>query len=200
MAKKKPEADTQSLILKNSIRLFAEQGYEGVSMRNIAEAVDISAPGLYNHFKDKQSLYLAAISDSFENKSDLLKQAVSGDEKPIVRLERYVVCLSGIFNADPDFRRLMQRELLDGDEKRLHQLAKDVFSSSFQSIMNLLTEIKPDCDAHILTVIIVGMIQKPFEMNPLDRFFTGSKKKHNNPEYVTRHVMAILSAYLGATV
>jgi len=189
--------DTRSLILKNSIQLFAEQGYEGVSMRNIAEAVNISAPGLYNHFKDKQSLYLEVISDSFENKSDLLKQAVSGNDKPIVRLERFVACLSGIFNDDPDFRRLMQRELLDGDEKRLHQLAKDVFSSSFQSIMKLLTEIKPDCDAHILTVIIVGMVQKPFEMNPLDRFFTGSKKKHNNPDYITRHVMIILSAYLG---
>jgi hypothetical protein len=91
----------------------------------------------------------------------------------------------------------MQRELLGGDEKRLHHLAKEVFSSSFQSIMNLLTELKPDCDAHMLTVIIVGMIQKPFEMNPLDRFFTGSKKKHNNPDYITRQVMAILSAYLG---
>jgi len=200
MSRKAPVADTRSLILKNSIQLFSEQGYEGVSMRNIAEAVNISAPGLYNHFKDKQSLYLEVISDSFENKSDLLKQAVSGEDKPIVRLERFVACLSGIFNDDPDFRRLMQRELLDGDEKRLHQLAKDVFSSSFQSIMNLLTEIKPDCDAHILTVIIVGMIQKPFEMNPLDRFFTGSKKKHNNPDYITRHVMIILSAYLGETL
>jgi len=200
MLKKSPVSDTRSLILKNSIQLFSEQGYEGVSMRNIAEAVNISAPGLYNHFKDKQSLYLAAISDSFENKSDLLKQAVSGNDKPIVRLERFVACLSGIFNDDPDFRRLMQRELLDGDEKRLHQLAEDVFSSSFQSIMNLLTEIKPDCDAHILTVIIVGMIQKPFEMNPLDRFFTGSNKKHNNPDYITRHVMTILSAYLGETL
>ena len=200
MAKKIPVTDTRSLILKNSIQLFSEQGYEGVSMRNIADAANISAPGLYNHFKDKQSLYLEVISDSFENKSDLLRQAVSGNDKPIVRLERFVACLSGIFNDDPDFRRLMQRELLDGDEKRLHQLAKDVFSSSFQSIMNLLTEIKPDCDAHILTVIIVGMIQKPFEMNPLDRFFTGSKKKHNNPDYITRHVMIILSAYLGETL
>ena len=200
MAKKLTVTDTRSLILKNSIQLFAELGYEGVSMRNIAEAVNISAPGLYNHFKDKQSLYLAAISDSFENKSDLLKQAVSGNDKPIVRLERFVACLSGIFNDDPDFRRLMQRELLGGDEKRLNQLAEDVFSSSFQNIMNLLTEIKPGCDAHILTVIIVGMIQKPFEMNPLDRFFKGSNNKHNNPDYITRHVMAILSAYLGETL
>jgi len=200
MAKKIPVTDTKSLILKNAIQLFSEQGYEGVSMRNIADAANISAPGLYNHFEDKQSLYLAAISDSFENKSDLLKQAVSGNDKPIVRLERFVACLSGIFNDDPDFRRLMQRELLDGDEKRLHQLAKDVFSLSFQSIMNLLTEIKPDCDAHILTVIIVGMIQKPFEMNSLDRFFTGSKKKHTSPDYITRYVMAILSAYLGETL
>jgi len=190
-------SNTRSAVLEAAVLLFSEQGYDGVSMRNIADAVKISAPALYNHFKDKQSLYFAAIADSFENKAGLLLQALTEQGKPIVRLEYFVTRLSEILHDDPDFRRLMQREILDGDEKRLRYLAEEVFGSSFQHLMDLLTELKPGCDAHNLAVIIIGMIQKPFELNPLDRFFPGSQREHDSPAYITKQVMAVLAAYLG---
>ena len=190
-------SDTRTAVLKAAVLLFSEQGYEGVSMRNIAEAVNISAPALSNHFKDKQSLYVAAIAETFENKSELLLQALTGQGKPIVRLEHFVTRLSEMLHDDPEFRRLMQRELLDGDEERLRYLAKEVFESLFRHMMALLTELKPDCDAHNLAVIIDGMVQKPFELNPLDRFFPGSHQKHIHPAYITSQVMDVLSAYLG---
>lgn len=166
-------------------------------MRNIAQAVNITTPALYNHFKNKQSLYIAVISDSFENKSELLQQALTGEEKPSLRLHRFITRLSQILHDDPDFRRLMQREILDGDEKRLRYLAQEVFASPFQLVMDLMVELKPDCDAHSLAVIIFGMVQKPYELNPLDRFFPGSQQQHNDPVYISSQVMAILSAYLG---
>ena len=189
--------NTRTAILKAAILLFSRQGYEGISMRNIAEAVNISAPALYNHFKSKQSIYIAVIADTFENKSELLQQALSGEEKPIVRLQHFITRLSEVFHDDPDFRRLMQRELLDGDEERLRYLAEEIFSTPFQLVMDLLLELKPDCDAHSLAVIIFGMVQKPFELNPLDRFFPGSHQQHNDPVYISSQVMAILSAYMG---
>ncbi len=192
-----PATNTRTAILKAATLEFSERGYEGVSMRHIADAVNISAPALYNHFKDKQSLYLAAITESFGNKSERLLRVFSEPGEPIVRLEKFVFCLSEMLHSDPEFRRLMQRELLDGDERRLSYLAREVFGLSFQHMMDLLIELKPDCDAHNLAVIIVGMIHKPFELKPLVRFFPGSHSEHANPAYITKQVMAILSAYLG---
>ncbi|HBH36183.1 MAG TPA: TetR/AcrR family transcriptional regulator, partial [Gammaproteobacteria bacterium] len=119
------------------------------------------------------------------------------EDKPIVRLEHFITRLSEVFHDDHDFRRLMQRELLDGDEERLRYLAQEVFSTPFQLMMDLLLELKPDCDAHSLAVIIFGMVQKPYELNPLVRFFPGSQQQHNDPAYISRQVMAILSIYLG---
>ena len=189
--------DTRTEILKAAIVVFSEQGYEGVSMRNIANVVNISAPALYNHFKDKQSLYIAAITESFGNKSGLLLQALTGAAEPIVRLEQFVFQLCEVLHDDPEFRRLMQRELLDGDEKRLRYLATEVFGLSFQKMMDLLTELKPDCDAHSLAVMIIGMIHKPFELKPLVRFFSGNQSVHDSPVHITKQVMAVLATYLG---
>ena len=190
-------SDTRTVILKEAILLFSRRGYEGVSMRNIADAVNISAPALYNHFKDKQSIYAAATAETFENKSQHLLEALSGQDKPIVRLERFITRLSELMHDDPDYSRLIQRELLDGDEKRLRYLAQEVFRSLFQDIMDLLLELKPDCDAHNLAIIILGMVQKPYELNPLDHFFPTSQLQHKDPAYISKQVMAVLSAYLG---
>lgn len=191
--------DTKSKILTSAIHLFSAHGFRSVSMRQISNDVKISAPALYNHFKDKKTLYIAAIEESFKNKSDLLLEALTGQSKPLDSLEHFVRRLSEIQHDDPEFRHLIQRELLDGDDDRLRYLAEELFGSAFQRLMDILTELKPDGDSHGLAVMIVGMVQKPFELNPLDSFFPDSQQQHCQPDYITRQVMAILSAYFGAT-
>jgi AcrR family transcriptional regulator len=41
--------------------LFATQGYDGTSLRQIADGVGIKEPGIYNHFSGKQALYEAVL-------------------------------------------------------------------------------------------------------------------------------------------
>ncbi len=50
-------------ILVTARRLFIQQGYAGLSMREIAEAVGVSKPALYYHFRDKENLFLAIALD-----------------------------------------------------------------------------------------------------------------------------------------
>ena len=51
------ENETRSRILLISAELFAEQGYEGTSTRNIAKRVGITQPGLYRHFASKAEIF-----------------------------------------------------------------------------------------------------------------------------------------------
>lgn len=48
---------TKERILSESLRLFSEYGYNAVSMQQIAKAVGIKAPSLYNHFESKQAIF-----------------------------------------------------------------------------------------------------------------------------------------------
>ncbi len=49
--------NTKDAILYNSLTLFSEKGYEGVSMRDIAASVGIKAASLYNHFNSKEEIF-----------------------------------------------------------------------------------------------------------------------------------------------
>jgi len=191
-------SDTKTTILKVAIQLFSEQGYNGVSMRNIAKAVNISAPALYNHFADKKSLYEEAVAQNFEAKAEFLQPVLNLPDTPLVRLKRFIELLSIQMSEDVEFRRLIQWELLNEDQGRLKYLAQDLFTPLFSGLMDLLKELKPDADVHLIAVIIIGMIQKPYEMNPLSSFLPGNKLAHKDPAYISQQVIQILSSFLGA--
>ena len=59
-------------ILSAASQLFIQQGYYGLSMREIAEAVGVTKAALYYHFKDKESLFLAILESHLEKIEDLL--------------------------------------------------------------------------------------------------------------------------------
>lgn len=51
------QEDTKQKILDEALRLFSERGYDAVSVGEIAQAVGIKAPSLYNHFPGKQAIF-----------------------------------------------------------------------------------------------------------------------------------------------
>jgi AcrR family transcriptional regulator len=59
--KAEPEANTRDEILDAAARLFAKQGYEGTTTRQIAQLVGIKQASLYYHFADKSSIVLALL-------------------------------------------------------------------------------------------------------------------------------------------
>jgi AcrR family transcriptional regulator len=53
--------ETKSRILDTSITLFAERGFDACTMRDIAAAVGIKAPAIYNHYSSKDDVLAAAM-------------------------------------------------------------------------------------------------------------------------------------------
>ena len=64
--------DLRRQILSTAKSLFIRQGYPGLSMREIAEALGVSKPALYYHFKDKEELFLATLEDYLDEMEALL--------------------------------------------------------------------------------------------------------------------------------
>src|SRR5450631_983843 len=63
--------DTRTRIRQVALELFAEQGYEKTSLREIAERLDVTKAALYYHFASKEAL-LAGIVDSLVEPADEL--------------------------------------------------------------------------------------------------------------------------------
>lgn len=58
------QEDTKRKIIEKALELFSARGYDSVSVGEIAKAVGIKAPSLYNHFSSKQAIFDAIVAET----------------------------------------------------------------------------------------------------------------------------------------
>jgi AcrR family transcriptional regulator len=64
--------DTRSRILDTALELFSEQGFEGTTLQQIADRLDVTKAALYYHFRSKDDLLLALVTPAIAGLEELL--------------------------------------------------------------------------------------------------------------------------------
>jgi AcrR family transcriptional regulator len=77
-------------IIGHAIDLMAEYGFEGFSMRKLAEPLGIAAKTIYNYFQSKDELYLRIITKGFDDVYEGAQECYRNHERPVDRLEAMV--------------------------------------------------------------------------------------------------------------
>ena len=81
-------AVTSETVLDAALTLFAERGYHGTALSQIAEALGIRTPSLYNHMSSKQQLLETILTRTLDDVLGDFTAAVAGVEDPAERLRR----------------------------------------------------------------------------------------------------------------
>jgi AcrR family transcriptional regulator len=109
---------TRRRILRVAQRLFADAGYNSVSVGELARAARVNRAMLYYYFKDKRDLYHQTIA----NVLDLIPVLWERDDlkagKPGERLDRYVAALWEALAENRDAMPMIMRELSSGGPER----------------------------------------------------------------------------------
>jgi len=94
-------------IARVAARLFAAQGYDATSVREIVEKAGVAKPTLYYYFGSKEGLAKALISVPLSNLVDQLRQIVTSEKDPVNCLEQVLEAHFAFCREDPDRSRFL---------------------------------------------------------------------------------------------
>ncbi len=115
-APKKPHAprqDKEQSILDAAERLFAQFGFEGVSLEGIASAVGISRHSLLYYFPSKEALYRKVLDRVLDLWLDCMA-AISVSENPQEALSAYIAAKLRFSREQPTGSQVFTREVIAG--------------------------------------------------------------------------------------
>ena len=103
--------------------LFAEHGYQGVTLRGLAKALDQSPTAAYRYFDGKAAIFTAARTAAHHRFAEAQEQAAREGANPADRLDRLGTAYFAFAVDEPDAYRLMF-ELKQPDDARTPDLAE----------------------------------------------------------------------------
>ena len=151
-------------ILDVAGQLFADKGFDAVSINDIAQRADVSKANIFHHFKSKEGLYLAVLKLACEHSARALDEVerTLSDNGPQAQVEAFFTRYLQRLLASPRSTRLIQRELLEGGSERGRHLAEQVFSEQFSRLVDLVRtgqsqgQFRNEFDAALVAFLLIG--------------------------------------------
>jgi len=102
--------DTRARIQQIAVELFTEHGYEGTSLREIAERLGVTKAALYYHFKSKEDIIQSLVEDYQRQMDSLVDLARSEPRTAETRREILARYVDIVAERDQVFRMLHQNQ------------------------------------------------------------------------------------------
>lgn len=152
----------EAAILAAGVRLFAKQGFDGVSMRGVAQAAGVSKANIYHHFSSKEALYLAILQSSAAETAALVENLADGVGSFDQRLKEFSKAYQHHLFDRHLSSRLLLRETLSGDEQKDKKIADQVVGNIFRRMISILCAgqeagvLRDDLDPALCAFLLMG--------------------------------------------
>lgn len=132
-------SDTRSRLRELALQLFAEQGYEKTSLREIAERLGVTKAALYYYFKSKEDIVASLVEDYMAELDELIAWGRSQPRTPATRAEIVRRYLHIVANGTAVFRMLHQNQAAVSSLASAKERGA-LFRERMDALIGLLTE------------------------------------------------------------
>jgi TetR/AcrR family transcriptional regulator len=165
MGKRKLEEkrdETIRHILDAATEVFADAGFAGARMDEIAKRAGVNKAMIYYRIGDKKALYIKVLHEVFGTTAERIARHISEEHPPEEKLKSYIKNLADTIESHPSMPYIMMREMAS----KGHQL-NEVIAGDLVSILAIIRNILDDgmrkgafvrTDPLILHIMIIGVM------------------------------------------
>jgi AcrR family transcriptional regulator len=147
-------------ILDEAARLFLARGYEGTTLRDIADAAGVKAGSIYYHFDSKEDLLAEILDQGIERITRTLDEALADtDPEPATRLRAAIAAhLAALFQHGP--YTAAHVGVFGGAPEEVRRAgipARDAYEERWAKLLDAAVD-DPAVDLHVVRVSLLGMM------------------------------------------
>lgn len=106
---------SQDRILDVAEQLFADRGFSGVGLAEVAERSGLSKSSLFHHFKSKTEIYASVLERLFKRLWETLESQVDSRANAWMQLDQIVDVWTGFMADNPNTAKLLLRSMVERD-------------------------------------------------------------------------------------
>lgn len=127
----------QRRILRKAADLFAERGYDGVTMRQVARALRCSTGALYHFFPSKEALFRGCVRRAAEEEMAAARAVADRYDEP----SRQIAALAEHYLSEGEQYRRLVMLMLAAAQSRSRKVRVDIVSEALQARVSWLSDI-----------------------------------------------------------
>ena len=136
---KRKRGDTIQLILDTAAEVFAESGFAGARMDEIADRARVNKATIYYHIGGKETLYTRVLHEHFARAGDQFDRVISATAAPEEKLALFIRQIARVMDENPHKTVMMLREIAAGGQHFPDIVARDL-AGIIGKLMEILTE------------------------------------------------------------
>ena len=125
--------------LKAATKEFAEAGFAGARVDEIANSAQVNKATIYYHIGDKQALYAQVVHHLFGNAVEQFKRYITPAQSPEDKLKAFIQTIAAMVDQHPELAAIMLREQASGG-KHFPELAAQDLAQIFSILKGILDE------------------------------------------------------------
>ncbi len=130
-----PEQDAKTRILHVAAKLFAQKGFAGTSIREIARAAQVTNPVIYYHFRSKRGLFQEIISQTINSSLQAIDAVTEQVCQPAEQIAGIVRSLCSYGVAHINTLQMIHRELVGvGKDDSIYRMVAEYKKQLFSRI------------------------------------------------------------------
>ncbi len=152
-------------ILQESIKLIADKGIQGLTIKNLANAIGVTEPAIYRHFASKQQILIEILYLLKNNKADFFDDIQDNKLNPLEQLKMLFKKRFKYFSNNPAIASVIFSEELFRNDPLLSEKVFEIMKANQKVILNILkagqkeSVIKKNVNVNQLAFIITGAIR-----------------------------------------
>jgi len=200
-----PQSAGEIAILDSAVHLFSVHGYDGVSMRRIAEAAGVSKANIYHHFASKEALYFAIMRRSAKELAFLIENLAEGKGTFTQRLQVFANAHLEHLFENTERVRLVLREAFSGDEEKVRAVVEQMLGGIVNRMIAIFEAgqraglLRPDLDPGLCATLLMGSDLFYFQAHGLLRQIPEAGFVRQPSQYSKQMIDVLLHGMLAET-